>query len=81
MQNKANKDSGRQKQSTYRYFIYAGREKCTNSEIDRHDVLMTQMSGLIVRCRLRAVVNELLVEGVHLEPGAVSLHPHLPTHL
>lgn len=42
---------------------------------------MTQMSGSIVRCRLRAVVNELLVEGVHLEPGAVSLHPHLPTHL
>lgn len=39
------------------------------------------MSGLIVGGRLMAVVNQLLVERLHLEPGAVALLPHLSTHL
>ena len=81
MRYKAKKDTESLKQSKYRYFIYAGREKCTNSETDRRDGLTAEMSGLIVRCCLGTVVNELLVEGAHLEPGAVSLLPHLPTHL
>lgn len=66
---------------TYRYFNNEVKGKCTKSVIDLHIGLLAETSGLVVRCWLRTLVNEVLVQGADLEPRAISPLPHQSTHL
>lgn len=67
---------------TYRYFMNNEvKGKCTKSMIDLHSGLLAETSGLVVRCWLCTLVNEILVQGADLEPGAISPLPHQSTHL
>lgn len=82
LQHEPSKDTGRQNRVHIdTLFTQEGEKKCTNSAINRHDVLTADESGLMVRWGLGAVVYQLLVDGLHMEPGAISLLPHMATHL
>lgn len=84
LQHEPSKDARRQNIRVHLQLILYSRKKkkkCTNSEINWWDVLTTHKSGLIVRCGFGAVVNQLLLDGWHLEPWSISLLPHMSAHL
>lgn len=51
------------------------------SVTDLHIGVLAERSGLVVRCWLCSLVNEVLVQGANLEPGTISPLPHQSTHL